>query len=526
MGDHNRFRHQSKEDQTHSISKSVFVTNFPDHICARDLWKVRFERDHKPKQPDTFNKKDTRTGVPKVGVPCTMPSGIPRGSFASILKEGSPSLSNPDLHTPAIVLEDSCLKERDFSMSLMGLWVLIKLDSQDSFEKLRNHIGVGSWFSSIKPASNSFVSDERIVWVSLEGLPINVWTMNTFSKVAAKWGDLVVWEDSEENSLSFHWIRTKELDAWVPKLLSESDLYSSNDDTTDLDEGCQKSVKEHTGTLCSKHKINFVALQETKMESMDLFTIKALWGNFSFDHAIVSSSDYFLAIMGTWVPSSTKLLVILVYAPQELSEKRELWGLIDIPLGGYSHTWSHKSASKMSKLDRFLISEGLMAMNPILSGLCLDRHLSDLTIPILISAMKTSVKDSKLKKNKAKSYVQDKFLRWLKHSDSSRCVFIMELSQKAKVRWPIEGDENSKYFHGIINNKRSQLSIRGILIDGDWIFDPKEVKTEFLNHFAKQFSKPSSPPVSIDGMFPNRLNLEQIEELESSISQDEIKKAV
>ncbi|GJZ67153.1 hypothetical protein Tco_0630393, partial [Tanacetum coccineum] len=163
---------------------------------------VRFEREHKPKQPGTFNKKDTRTGVPKAGVPCTMPSGIPRGSFASILKEGSPSLSNPDLQTPAIVLEDSCLKERDFSMSLMGLWVLIKLDSHDSFEKLRNHIGVGSWFSSIKPASNSFVSDERIVWVSLEGLPINVWTMNTFFKVAAKWGDLVVWEDSEENSLS------------------------------------------------------------------------------------------------------------------------------------------------------------------------------------------------------------------------------------------------------------------------------------------------------------------------------------
>ncbi|GJZ27911.1 hypothetical protein Tco_0572558 [Tanacetum coccineum] len=187
--------------------------------------EVRFERDHKPKQPSTFNKKDKRTEVPKAGIPCSMPSGIPRGSFASILKEGSPSLSNPDLQTHAIVLDDSCLKERDFSMSLMGkvkevssipnlyiilskegfqsvkitylggLWVRIKLDFQDSFEKLRNHTGVGLWFSLIKPASNSFVSDERIVWVSLDGLPINVWTMNTFSKVAAKWGDLVVLED-------------------------------------------------------------------------------------------------------------------------------------------------------------------------------------------------------------------------------------------------------------------------------------------------------------------------------------------
>ncbi|GKB97671.1 RNA-directed DNA polymerase, eukaryota [Tanacetum coccineum] len=341
-------------------------------------------------------------------------------------------------------------------------------------------------------------------------------------------------------------------------------------------DGCLglKVKKGWINSLCSKHKINFVALQETKMESMDLFTIKALWGNFSFDHAVsysvgnsggilcvwdpnmfikdhVSSSDYFLAIMGTWVPSSTKLLVILVYAPQELSEKRELWGLIDIPLGGYSHTWSHKSASKMSKLDRFLISEGLMAMNPTLSGLCLDRHLSDhhpiimfksildygptpfrmfhswfemegfdkfmedswhsmdvedsnglirmkKKLQCLKSAMKTSVKDSKLKKNKAKSYVQDKLTEVDKHIDQVG----------AKVRWSTEGDENSKYFHGIINNKRSQLAIRGILIDGDWISDSKEVKAEFLNHFAKQFSKPSSHPVSIDGTFPNRLNLE------------------
>ncbi|GKF61005.1 hypothetical protein Tco_0177791, partial [Tanacetum coccineum] len=156
------------------------------------------------------------------------------------------------------------------------------------------------------------------------------------------------------------------------------------------------------------------------------------------------------------------------------------------------------------------------------------------------------VKDSKSKKNEAKSNVQDKLTEVDKHIHQVggndeilhqratlmkdlhdiNSIDVLELSQKAKVRWPIEGDENSKYFHGIINNKRSQLSIRGILIDGDWIFDPKEVKTEFLNHFAKQFSKPSSPPVSIDGMFPNRLNLEQIEELESSISQDEIKKAV
>nr|GEZ97017.1 RNA-directed DNA polymerase, eukaryota, reverse transcriptase zinc-binding domain protein [Tanacetum cinerariifolium] len=58
--------------------------------------------------------------------------------------------------------------------------------------------------------------------------------------------------------------------------------------------------------------------------------------------------------------------------------------------------------------------------------------------------------------------------------------------QKAKIRWAVEGDENSKFFHGIVNKKRSSLSIRGILVDGEWVSDPIRVKEEFHLHFAKR----------------------------------------
>ncbi|GKA10656.1 RNA-directed DNA polymerase, eukaryota [Tanacetum coccineum] len=51
----------------------------------------------------------------------------------------------------------------------------------------------------------------------------------------------------------------------------------------------------------------------------------------------------------------------------------------------------------------------------------------------------------------------------------------LDMAQKAKVRWSIEGDENSKFFHGIINMKRSQLVIRGVLIEGDWIDKPYKI---------------------------------------------------
>nr|GEZ55078.1 RNA-directed DNA polymerase, eukaryota [Tanacetum cinerariifolium] len=52
-------------------------------------------------------------------------------------------------------------------------------------------------------------------------------------------------------------------------------------------------------------------------------------------------------------------------------------GLCEIQLEGYSFTWSHSSANKMSKLDRFIVSDGLLTLFPNISALCLDRHLSD-----------------------------------------------------------------------------------------------------------------------------------------------------
>ncbi|GKB50811.1 hypothetical protein Tco_0901564 [Tanacetum coccineum] len=100
--------------------------------------------------------------------------------YVFILKSGKRNNVMSDQVLPSLILDDSYISDRDFSLYLMG---------------------VGSWFSSLKRDCNSFVSDERIVWISLEGLPLNVWTRNTFAKVASKWGDLVEWEDLAEKSL-------------------------------------------------------------------------------------------------------------------------------------------------------------------------------------------------------------------------------------------------------------------------------------------------------------------------------------
>nr|GEZ96752.1 RNA-directed DNA polymerase, eukaryota [Tanacetum cinerariifolium] len=46
-----------------------------------------------------------------------------------------------------------------------------------------------------------------------------------------------------------------------------------------------------------------------------------------------------------------------------------------------------------------------------------------------------------------------------------------EYLQKSKIKRGIKGDENSKFFHGLINKMHSQLAIRGIFVDGIWLSD-------------------------------------------------------
>lgn len=90
----------------------------------------------------------------------------------------------------------------------------------------------------------------------------------------------------------------------------------------------------------------------------------------------------------------------------------------------------------------------------------------------------------------------------------------------------VEGEENFKYYHGILNKKRSQLAIRGVLLEGTWVENPNVVKNEFRNHFQTRFEKPTSIRPILDMEFSHQLNSYQWVDLEAEVSKEEIKKAV
>nr|GEY04471.1 RNA-directed DNA polymerase, eukaryota [Tanacetum cinerariifolium] len=333
-------RKKSMKDLTQRISKSVFITNFPDHFSARDLWNVcvaygKVIDVYIPLKKSKAGKKFAFVRFMKVDNvdrlienlctiwigsyclranpvrfqrdPLTSNSQLKKrivvdnkNSFASVLKAGNHKPVMSSEPSPAIVLDESCVSEKDLSCSLVGkikdinalsniyvilanegfdnvsltylggYWVLINVESISSEEKLSKHVGVASWFVELIPASNSFVSENRLVWVSLEGLPIKLWNKAAFAKIVFPWGSLANMDAEDDSALPFkkvcvvtnhntiindkikiiikgqlYWIRVKELNAWTPKTIDEgSDTSSSDEEDIDCKVNAFDSDKE------------------------------------------------------------------------------------------------------------------------------------------------------------------------------------------------------------------------------------------------------------------------------------------
>ncbi|GJW74858.1 RNA-directed DNA polymerase, eukaryota, reverse transcriptase zinc-binding domain protein [Tanacetum coccineum] len=102
----------------------------------------------------------------------------------------------------------------------------------------------------------------------------------------------------------------------------------------------------------------------------------------------------------------------------------------------------------------------------------------------------------------------------------------MDLIQKARVKWDIEGDENSKFFHGLINQKRRNQMINGIMVEGNWITNPCLIKDAFLQFYKRKFQAQDTQVMFSNLPHSHSLNCMDRETLERQVTLEEIKEAV
>ena len=63
----------------------------------------------------------------------------------------------------------------------------------------------------------------------------------------------------------------------------------------------------------------------------------------------------------------------------------------------------------------------------------------------------------------------------------------LDCMQKIKLKWTVEGDENSKFFHGLLKRRRKQNTIQGIIVAVDWVTDPVRSNAELSNCRSDRF---------------------------------------
>nr|GEZ13170.1 RNA-directed DNA polymerase, eukaryota, reverse transcriptase zinc-binding domain protein [Tanacetum cinerariifolium] len=187
-------------------------------------------------------------------------------------------------------------------------------------------------------------------------------------------------------------------------------------------------------------------------------------------------------IYGTWLPSNSKVLFVAIYAPQQVSHKRILWDyvstLIDrwngevVVLGDFNEVrnidercGSCFNPTSARVFDQFISASGLVDVK--MEGIrawIKDKRLS-------VSGEKDSIKKelSDIDRLLDGGDVFDS--NFLRRSELHRNLYNInqmeskEYLQKSKIKWAIEGDENSNFFHGLINKKCSHLAIRRVFVD-------------------------------------------------------------
>ncbi|GJZ82083.1 RNA-directed DNA polymerase, eukaryota [Tanacetum coccineum] len=198
MGDLHSFN--SKEDQTQKISKSVFVTNFLDDYCARDLWNVcvaygkvidvyisvkkskagkrfAFVRFLKVDNLDRLIDNLCTIWIGRVRLhanafrfqkeprnyisqPKKVNKGIVKNSFATVLKTGKIKDINA-LSNLYLILANEGFENVKLTY-LGGFWVFLEIDSLASKEKIRKHVELEPWTPDFsEELGDSSSSDEE-----------------------------------------------------------------------------------------------------------------------------------------------------------------------------------------------------------------------------------------------------------------------------------------------------------------------------------------------------------------------------
>lgn len=102
-----------------------------------------------------------------------------------------------------------------------------------------------------------------------------------------------------------------------------------------------------------------------------------------------------------------------------------------------------------------------------------------------------------------------------------------QVFQRSRIKWTLEGDLNSSFFHEWIRMREKKNEIQGLWSDGVWADSVKDVKNRVFHHFQKHFDSTHFPrPVLPLPHFPKHLEPVDNIFLTVEFSEEEIKNVI
>ncbi|GJV44754.1 RNA-directed DNA polymerase, eukaryota, reverse transcriptase zinc-binding domain protein [Tanacetum coccineum] len=371
-----------------------------------------------------------------------------------------------------------------------GLWIWIQFPSSSSTDNFQTNASLKSIYSCIKTATPSFKVDEYMIWIEICRICISTNSHNFVSERVL----------AEVHRVNYD-VHVHELGTWniniIDETLDSSEKLDVNGnylaDLNDLND-----LKETINELAS-NKIQHLISKENMDQEDDIIKV-------SPEIAVSSDLSRPLGIGGNTVGDC---YMINIYGPQDSLAKAILWnrigdfmhqhagksiifgdmnvvrnenersdslfsrqdadnfnsfidnsGLIDLPLGGRLFTRMNKAGTKLSKLDRFLISEEVVEGLLNVCVTAIDRLWSDHNL-ILLHVSKSDfgptpfklfysclLRDSfdevsiveKIEAVSTNDDDRDSRINFLQEVDILDTFESFDLFQKARVKWDIEDE--------------------------------------------------------------------------------------
>nr|GEV54431.1 hypothetical protein [Tanacetum cinerariifolium] len=395
-----------------------------------------------------------------------------------------------------------------------GLSIWIQFSSPLSCFKFRESDSLKSIYSAIKAPLPLFRVDERMIWLEICGLPLCAWGSNSYKKIASLFVNRELFD-----------VNVLEIGTWNINITDTANDVSSqmeanhldkddtsvedkeNDDLDDIDgilKDLDNDAKKEENIFVSPKEV--VPDQPIKQVEEDILKQP--------EEECIKVSESSDLSRPPGFENTKKTISNQCSTNFARHHKKDIKGLIDLPIGWRHFIWMNKAGNKLSKLDHFLIFEGVMEDILDIKVTAIEQMALMISLSLHGILWKRTMVDVR------------KIDRSQKRTNLFQIHDIEKKIDDGSASISDQGDKNSKFFYGIINSNRRTQAITGILHDGDWITKPPLIKDVFLNYYKDKFQTYDSQVIfTLIANSPILCHHDQ-DFLESHISLDEVKNVV